>query len=327
MKTLTRPGRRLALAGGVVAALALGACGGQGDVGPQAGNDIKVAVFPSFNALGAHAAEIEGTFAEQGLDVEFVTVATPAEATPQILGGKVDFGLMDVTTPVMARSKGVPVVMVAPGAKGTEVNSEGMGTGNFWVSKDSSISSIKDIENATFGIPQTKSQIWIDVRTAVDEAGGDSSKIKFVEVPNTLSALKSGSVDVVTTAEPAGTAALTDPAIKKLSGYTPGGVDQVAYSYITSEQYAESNPDKVTKFRESILAANEKLNTTEGLSSKIADTYVDAPTKVLDQSVYQKFGSEPINTQTVQNAIDRVLRYDLIDEDDAPTAEELLVEE
>ncbi|WP_194289066.1 MULTISPECIES: ABC transporter substrate-binding protein [unclassified Nocardioides] len=316
-----------ALAVAAAAALALSACGGGDDSASDSKDGtVKVAVFPSFNALGAHTADLEGTFEDQGLDVEFITVATPAEATPQLLGGKVDFALMDVTTPVIARSENVPVVMVAPGATGTAVGEDGMGVGNFWVAKDSKIKSIKDIENATFGVPQTKSQIWVDVRTVVDEAGGDSSKIKFVEVPNTIAALKGGSVDVVTTAEPSGTAALADSDIKLLSGYVAGGEGELAYTYVTSDSFAGSNPETVEKFAQAILEANKLLNTTEGLPAKIAETYIDAPAELLAKSRFQKFGEEPIDAETVEAGIARVLRYDLIDEDDAPSVESLLAD-
>lgn len=321
-----KPPRFKAVAVLAAAALALSACGGSDDDSAANDNSIKVAVFPSFNALGAHAADIKGTFEEQGLEVEFVTVATPAEGTPQLLGGKVDFALMDVTTPVMARSENVPVVMVAPGATGTELSDDGMGVGNFWVRKDSDISSIKEIENATFGVPQTKSQIWIDIRTVVDAEGGDSSKIEFVEVPNTLAALKGGSVDVVTTAEPSGTAALADKDIKLLSGYVAGGVGELAYTYVTSNAFAEKNPETVEKFAAAILDANKMLNSTEGLPAEIAATYIDAPPALLEKARYAKFGEEAIDEGIIESGIERVLRYDLIDEADAPKAEDLLAD-
>ena len=321
------PWRVKAAVAAVAAALALTACGG-GSGASSAKNDgsITVAVFPSFNALGAHAAEIEGTFEKQGLDVKFVTVATPAEATPQLIGGKVDFALMDAISPVIARSKNVPLVLVAPGATGTAVGDDGMGVGNFFVAKDSKVGSIKDIENATFGIPQTKSQVWVDVRTVVDEAGGDSSKIKFVEGPNTLAALKSGSVDVVTTAEPGGTAALSDPDIKLLSGFVSGKVGELAYNYGTTEQFAKKNPDTVEKFSTAILEANKLLNSTDGLSAEIAETYVDAPAALLAKAHFQKFGEQPITAENVEQSIDRVLRYGLIEKADAPSAADMLVD-
>lgn len=319
--------RLKALVVATAAALALTACGGSDDsdsAGSSGPATVKVAVFPSFNALGAHAADIEGTFKDQGLKVEFVTVATPAEATPQLLGGKVDFALMDVTTPVIARSQGVPIVMVAPGATGTALNADGMGVGNFWVTEDSDIKSIADIQNATFGIPQTKSQIWVDVRTVVDGAGGDSAKVDFVEVPNTIAALKSGSVDVVTTSEPAGTATLADPDLKLLSGFVSGGEGEVAYTYVTSEKFAQANGDLVDKFATAILDANKLLNGDPKLPAKIAASYVDAPEALLEQAVYQKFGEEPINSEIVEAGIARVLRYGLIKKDDAPSVGDLL---
>src|SRR5690606_12868098 len=96
-----------AVALAAAAALTLTACGGGGDDAKSDGS-VKIAVFPSFNSLSAYAADIKGTFKDHDLEVEFVTVATPAEGMPQLIGDKIDFALMDVTTPIVARSQGVP---------------------------------------------------------------------------------------------------------------------------------------------------------------------------------------------------------------------------
>lgn len=324
MKTRRSRLRPTALVVAAVLSFALGACGGGSSAATRDDGVVRVAVFPSLNALGARTAELEGMFDEVGLTVEFVTTTTPADAMPQLVGGEIDFALMDVSTPTIARSQGIPIVMVAPGAVGTEVDESGLGVGNFWVRKDSDITSIADIENAVFGIPQSKSQLWIDVRLAVDRAGGDSSRISFIEVPNSIAALKSGSVDVITSAEPTGTALSADPDVRLLSGFVSGAVGELAYAYVALEETAEAGPDLVEDFSAAILKANELLNEDPSVAPRIATSYIDADPELLEKAVYQKFGEEPISREDVENARDRVLRYGLIDADDAPSADEML---
>lgn len=285
--------------------------------------DISVAVFPSFNALGAQAGNADGTFKAAGLNVTLTKVATPAEGMPQLLGGKVQFALMDMTVPAVARSKGVPLVLVAPGAKGTPPK-DGFGVGNLWVRAGSPIKTMKDVQNATFGIPQINSQIWVDIRSAVDEAGGDSSKIKFVEVPNTLSALKAGNVDVTTTSEPAGTAALDDSSIHRLAGYTAAGAD-LAYAYVTTQEFAQQNPNTVKAFEQSILKANTAVNADQATRVRVASTYVKAPKALLEKAHYPEFGTEAISPSSVQTALDRLVKYGLLEQAKAPKAADLLV--
>lgn len=322
--------RRVVLAMAAVASVALAsACGSTSTAAPQANgggiekSELTVAVFPSFNALGAQAAKAEGAFEAAGLKVTLSNVATPAEGMPQLLGGKVQFALMDMTVPAVARTKGVPLALVAPGAKGTAPK-DGFGVGNLWVRADSPIKTIKDIENATFGIPQINSQIWVDIRSAVDEAGGDSSKIKFVEVPNTLSALKAGNVDVTTTSEPAGTAARADDSLRLLSGYTAAGGD-LAYAYVTTQEFAKQNPNTVKAFRDAILKGNIAVNGDQAKRVEVASTYVKAPKELLEKAHFPEFGAEPISESSIQTALDRLIKYGLLEQSKAPKPADLLV--
>ncbi|WP_353952541.1 ABC transporter substrate-binding protein [Knoellia sp. S7-12] len=326
--------RRAGLAIVAVAAVSLvGACGsdtenpsGAAASGASDGKvetpQVSVAVFPSFNALGAQAAKADGSFDSAGLTVTLATIATPAEGLPQLLGGKVQFALMDLTVPAVARTKGVPLTLVAPGAKGTAPK-DNFGVGNLWVKADSPIKTMKDVQNATFGIPQINSQIWVDIRSVVDEAGGDSSKIKFVEVPNTLSALKAGNVEVTTTSEPAGTAALADPSIRVLGGYTAAGGD-LAYAYVTTQEFAKKNPNTVKAFEEAILKGNTTVNTDPAKRSEVAASYIKAPKALLDKAHYPEFSVEPISEANVQTALDRLMKYGLLDKAKAPKAADLV---
>ncbi|MFF1919807.1 ABC transporter substrate-binding protein [Streptomyces sp. NPDC058221] len=118
-------------------------------------------------------------------------------------------------------------------------------------------------------VPQINSQVWLDVRSAVDAAGGDSSKIKFVEAPDQLGALKSGNVDASTSSEPKGTAAVKDPALKHLDNYTTaeGGL---AYMLTATQQMADENPATVAAFQRAILKANDKTNSDAAYRAGVA---------------------------------------------------------
>ncbi|GAA2741513.1 ABC transporter substrate-binding protein [Terrabacter aerolatus] len=326
MVTSRRASRTVVVLAAIASVGLASACGSDSQAAQGTGGvekpDISVAVFPSFNALGAEAANADGMFKSAGLNVSLTKVATPAEGMPQLLGGKVQFALMDMTVPAVAKSKGVPLVLVAPGAKGTPPK-DGFGVGNLWVRAGSPIKTMKDVQNATFGIPQINSQIWVDIRSAVDEAGGDSSKIKFVEVPNTLSALKAGNVDVTTTSEPAGTAALKDTSIQRLAGYTAAGGD-LAYAYVTTQEFAKQNPNTVKAFEQAILKANSEVNADQAKRVQVASTYVKAPKELLEKAHFPEFGTEPISSTSVQTALDRLMKYGLLDQAKAPKAAELL---
>jgi NitT/TauT family transport system substrate-binding protein len=284
---------------------------GSNDGAPEIAN-IKIGVFPSFNALGAHAAEYIGAFEDEGLTVEFVTVGTPADVIPQ-LGTQLQFGLSDMTVPIQATDKGMPLQFVAPGSMGTPLNDDNWGSANLWVSENSEFKTVADLENATFGIVQLNSQLWIDVRAAVDDAGGDSSKMTFVETPGAtaIPALANGDIDATTTAEPSGTRAKATPGIKHLEGFVTAGGD-VGFGFIAQKSFVDANPNTAAAFQRAILKGNVWANANPEEVVDVAVGYVDAPRELLAASIYPLLSEEPVSAKSVANAIERMSRYGVL---------------
>lgn len=311
-----------------LATFAMSSCGVRGNAGTLGGaeiTDLTVGVFPSFNGLGPAVANTSGLFSERGLNVTLSNFATPAEATPQLLGGQIQFALMDMTVPILGRSKQVPLKMVAPGASGKIPPHDGrLGFVNIWVRADSPFTRLKDLENAVVAVPQINSQIWQDVRSAVDGDGGDSSKIEFLEAPNTVAALKSGQCDATTTAEPGGTNTLSDPALRPLAPIESAG-GAVAYAYVTSEQFLQQNPNTVQAFADAILQANKQANDDAALRVEAADAIMDAPRELLEKAVFPTYATEQISESDLRTAIERMERYGLLEGVRVPSPQDLLI--
>ena len=321
-----------------VAAVALGslaACGSSG-ASANSGADAKsngtvdVAVYPSFSSLGAHEALADGAFKTEGLKVRFVTVNTPADVAPLLSSGKVQFGLMDMTTPVLAAAKAstAPFVFDAPATKGTPLASDGWGSANIWVKKGSKITSLKDLAGAKFGIPQLNSQLWLDVRSNVDAAGGDSSKIQWVQIPDpaqNLTQIKSGQIDATTTAEPTGTSWGSDPDVSHLAGFV-SNQGHIAYAFASTSAFAAKNADVVKKFERAIMTGNKSFNDLDtSAKAKLAGTVNSKwPADLLQHARYSTFGETPVTTDDVQFSIDRMKKYDMLDQGSALKATDLL---
>src|SRR4051794_9859029 len=320
--------RRIAYAAIAAATLlTASACGGAAAGDEKfAGKTIKVGVFPSFKAVSAYTDEFKSSLEDSGEKVEFVTVATPADAAPQLIGGQLQFALMDMTTPILAASQGTQFTLVGPGAEGTPLLQDGWSTANIWVGKDSDITSIKDLPGHTFGVPSLNSQIWLDLRTAVDEAGGDSSKIQWVETGRTgIDQLKGGNVDATTTAEPAGTAAAKDPDLKHLTGYVSAG-GNLGYAYVATKQFAQENPDLVKSFQEAVLAGNKAFNALSADEKAAVGQQVipDAPADLLKAARYPVFSEDEIAADNIEAAVERMKKYGMLEDSNAPSADDLL---
>lgn len=309
-------------------ALSLAACGSSDDDAKAGDGEVltrtlKVGVFPTFNGLNGYVAQEQGFFEDEGLKVELVQAGAPSAMMPQLLGNSMDFALMDLVTPLIAKSKGVPVVGVAPGASGKEYPAGEKGPVGLWVRADGDITSVKDLENATFAVPQIGSAVWMDVRTAVDNAGGDSSKIKFVEAQDQIGALLAGDVSASTSSEPRDSSLLGEKKLKRLDNYLTmdGGL---AYSYMATKEFTGKNAATVDAFERAILKANAFITENPDKLPAIAASYIEQPIEALENAVYPTFLDQEISAEDIDAALTRMVKYGLIDEAKAPKASDFL---
>ncbi|MFD0229273.1 ABC transporter substrate-binding protein [Streptomyces hirsutus] len=314
-----------ALAATAVAALALcTACSSDGS-GSDASADgpLKLAVFASLNGVPAFAADEEGVFEKHDLDVTISTAKTSTEMVPQLLGGKVDLALLDTATSLVAAGQGVDLVYVAGATDGgIPKGQEEFSFANVWVQKDSPIKSLADLTGKTVGVPQIKSAPWVDLRGSVDEAGGDSSSIKFIESPDPLAALKSGQVDATTTPEPVGTVERAKGDLRPLGPVNSGG-GGIAYVWVTTRDFAEANKETVKAFGEAVREGNAAVNGDRELLVRTAAEVLEADAGLLEKAAFPVYAEEPLTAEDVEFSVEYMNKYDLF-EKGAPDAAKLV---
>lgn len=292
----------------------LGACssGTAATQGQADGRSVRLTVFPSLNSLGAHVAEENGFFDEEGLDVELSTGSNAAAAIPQMLGGSVDMVLMDMVTPIIAATQDVPLVMVAPaGITKTPVDNKGFI--NVLVKEDSELQDLADLEGKSLGIIQINSQPWMDTRAAVDAAGADSSLVEFVEVPNLGTALAQDQVDAIVVPDPQGTQLVRESGFRILGPLaTQEQVGAPEYAFVTTRKFAEENPETITRFQRALTEANAVVNNSEDEAVEVAKSYLDVPAELLDQAMLPAMGTGQMGVAEVGKSTDRMARYGLL---------------
>ena len=324
--------RRAAVAG-VIGAVVLSAagCGSSSDdatddasSGKVLTRTLNVGVFPTLNGLPGFIAKNEGYFEAEGLKVNLMPVKSAAEATPQLQGGQLDIAQTDMTTAILAKSQNFPLVAVAPGTVGKKYPADQFAPGNIWISADSSIKSLADLTGKKFAVPAVKTQVWLDVRSSVDAAGGDSSKIDFVETPDTAGGIKAGNVDAGTTSEPTGTTLKSDPGLKWLSNYTTadGGL---AYMFVSGTKLFKESPATLAAFERAILKANAAANASQDLKVKVATSVMTtADPAALAKAVYPTYDEDPIEAADITKASDRMVKYDLLEKSATPDPADLI---
>ena len=315
-----------------VAALALAGCAGAStDTNDAAGGEesaelrtVNVSAPPSYNALALHVAEAEGYFADEGLQLEISTVVG-GEAVPALIGGSLDFILNDMVTLTTAASQGLPLVIAVPNTLLDPPGDEAYV--NVLIRKEDAdkYTSVADIAGQKFGIPTVNSQPWLDIRSAVSDAGGDAEAIEFVQVPDPLQALRDKTVEFVTAPNPAAAAAQLSDDLAILAPVTSvelGGI--VGYPYLTTQELLQSDPELVAAFQNAVFKASALINSDRVRALEVAATYLDFPTEVLEASTLPKLGEELPTEANLQKVIDRIVTNGIVPADKAPTPADLL---
>jgi NitT/TauT family transport system substrate-binding protein len=172
---------------------------------PRALVPINVSLTLVVDVLPFMYAQQQGLFSRAGLDVSYQLVRSGALALVAVTGGATNIGWSGMLQILTAFSKGAPLQLVGPGG---EYLSSAPQT-EIFVKADAPLRTPKDLEGRIVGVTGLHDQSAIGVRAWVDAAGGDSTKVQFVEVPfgTQIATLDARRVDAIVVFEPVRSAA------------------------------------------------------------------------------------------------------------------------
>ncbi|MTD59215.1 ABC transporter substrate-binding protein [Amycolatopsis pithecellobii] len=290
--------------------LAAAGCGSNAGSGQQnAPGTLDVGVVASLSSASYYEAEAEGAFKKAGLTTKSSLVASGQQAVPLLLNGQIQFASSDVSGVMTAVAARNDVVMVASAsACATTAATDPTGV---MVAPKSGITSARQLSGKTVAIVALRGQSQMTVQAAVDNDGGDSSTIKFVELPITgmVDALKAGTVDAALLTEPFTTVAKS-AGLKVLfapfSASTPG-VPQVVY--MATRKWVDSHPVETKAFYEAITSANETLSANPEKIVEIGLKHTEVPEKQLRSMALPVFEPSTIQLDAVKSYVDLMVKY------------------
>ncbi|WP_017934601.1 ABC transporter substrate-binding protein [Nocardioides sp. Iso805N] len=308
-------------------ALMLSACGSSSDAATGNTTTLKVGATPSLSGLGLRLAMENGQFDKAGLKVDPVPNQTANAAIPALLNGQIQIAQVDTLTMLLAAAKGLPIRIVA-GASEQASNGEAgtMTQASLLVRPDSDIKTPKDLVGRKVAVPAIKTQTWMNISALVDAAGGDSTKVQFVEVPpdQMLDLLAKGTVDAVDVNEPLGSAAIASGKARLLNNAdAPGAKGSSASMYVTSASFLAKNGAAVKKFAMAIDNAAATGNSDRALELKVAQDELGFKSEELKNAVIPQFSSEPLTAADITKVADLAVKYGVLDK--APDINSLLV--
>lgn len=279
---------------------------------------ITVSIPPTLSGLPVHLAEEKGYFRDAGLDAKIVVLGAGSSAVPQLLGGQINFAAVDVVVTLTARSKNLPLLMTAPNTVG--VAKPERGYGNLIASVASPVKTLKDLVGRTVAVNQVNGTAWANARAVLDNAGVDSSKVQFLEVPppQMIAALQQGRVDAAVLSEPGSTMA-TGQGMRQLANVEAGTVEgDHTFTFVSSEAWVKANPEATRKFNAVMLKANSELNANREQALALASRHTSVPPEVLAKVFMPIFGTVPITAQTLQKVVAIAAKYGVLSADKLP---------
>jgi NitT/TauT family transport system substrate-binding protein len=227
-------------------------------------------------------AKDNGTFEKHGLDVTIDVANESSLAVSSVVSGTVQVGYTNIISIEQAFRKGLAISLIAPAA----VNDYTRQTNWIVVPKNSPMKSMLDLQGKIVGTAPLKSLGDFSTNAWVDTHGGDSSKIKWVEMPYVACgpAMDDGRIDAAFLIEPyatnfrATTRKLGWPYEAIAKHFLGGG-------YFSTQAWAAANPDLVQRFAAAIVEASAWANKNPNLSAPIIEkyTHVDAATLAIIQ--------------------------------------------
>jgi len=145
--------------------------------------------YPNAVHVFLYAAQEQGYFKEVGLKVNLITPSGTEDGIKLVAANKADLAISYPKQIILARGENIPITSV-----GTIVRSP---LNQLMVRKDSGVKSLKDLEGKKVGFPSFE----IDketVKAMIAEAGGDPSKVEFVDVGyDLMPAIQTKRVDAI----------------------------------------------------------------------------------------------------------------------------------
>lgn len=248
-------------------------------------------------ALIFYANEL-GFFKNVGLDVELQALANGEAVTTALTGGAIDIGCSQAVSVFIAFKRGLPIAIVASGGMQTPT------AGVFFVPKDSTAQSGRDLDGKTIacvgikGLAQFGTQAWLD------KTGGNSASVKFIELSGAqiAVALADNRIDGAFVPEPFVSAS------RKVARAVANPMEAIAPTFLSAPHvamlpWARAHQDEVRKFqaaiREAAIFANKNHDRTADILVRVAH----ADPSIVSASVRAVFGErlEPAQLQPLIN--------------------------
>ena len=248
-----------------------------------------------------------GVFRKQGLEINVDGMGSGAATTAAVVGGALDVGHTSLLTVFAAHQRGVPIQMVAQGWNYIKSDPRG----GLLVRKDAPYQTGRDFNGKTFAASAIGDLKSLVIRAWVDQHGGDSKTLKFVELPASaeVAALQAGRVDGIVAFDPWIDMALASGTIRQLADPN----DAVAPRYLVTgwiarTEWIAANPAVVRGFYAGMRTSAAYANGHDAEMAPVLAPFFHQSVAELAKSRHLPLATA-LDPRDIQPVIDAAVRY------------------
>jgi NitT/TauT family transport system substrate-binding protein len=268
---------------------------------------LRIGTFAVENGILPYYARDGGFFTAAGIAADVQTLPGSSAIAAGIVSNSIDvgYGALDVLAAI--HQKGIPIVVIAPGGEyRAPVTSR---VAAIMVPANSTVKQARDLNgkivaaNSLHSLADAVPKLW------VDQNGGDSSTLKFVEMPFAAmpAAFDAGRVDAALISEPFMSVAAKSARVL-VYGYDCIAKDFLLGAYFTTPQWAKDHPDVIARFRTGMRQAAGWANANPAKSGELLAKYTKIDPTVIATMTRARFG-EQLTPALMQPLIDVAAKF------------------
>ena len=273
----------------------------------QTGRALRIGVLPVEAAAEAYYARDLGNFTKAGLDVTIMSMDNTPSIVAALVGGALDIGNTTIDSMASIHSHGIPLVVIAPATD--YIDPITLKIAGVLVRPDSPIRNAKDLSGKTIGLPALHSLGTTACSAWMDANGGDSSTVKYVEIPFPAepAALNAGRVDAIFEVEPFfGASAKSNRVL--MAGYNMIARHFVLNLWVTTPSWARDHADLVSRYVSVIHDTAVWANSHQAQTGAMLAKYTNIPADVITTMARSHYGEE-MTAALMQPGIDTSAKY------------------
>jgi NitT/TauT family transport system substrate-binding protein len=275
----------------------------------RADGPVRAMTLPIDQGAQLYYAQDLGMFKRAGLDIVVSTANYGTQVAAAVAGGAIEIGQSNIMSLCAAYERGLPFALIAAAG----LYSSAKPTSMMIVEKNSPLKTATDLNGKTVAVNGLKSITQVSVLAWADQNGGDSTKIKFVEMPfaEMEGALASGRIDAALLADPDATTALAAGHSRPFTkAFDAIGKQFLIGGWFAKTDWIAANTGTVKKFasvmREAAGWANKPINYKQ--SAAILEKY----TKVAVGSANRIVFADHLDPALIQPNIDIAAKYGVL---------------